>query len=90
LDLDAVWGGEWVGLGMGVLTFGGDHRRGRGSLEWILCRNGVLIDDRLVCEKLTIFPYADYTVEFCVNYLSYDIVRYKIEVGLKRNSCAKT
>ena len=22
-----------VGLGMGVLDFGGDHRRGRGSLE---------------------------------------------------------
>jgi len=28
--------------------------------------NGVLIDDRLVCEKLTIFPCADYIVEFCV------------------------
>ena len=25
-----------------------------------------VIDDRLVCEKLTIFPYADYIVEFCV------------------------
>ena len=25
-------GGEWVGLGMGVLDFGGDRRRGRGSL----------------------------------------------------------
>ena len=28
--------------------------------------NDVLIDDRLVCEKLTVFPYADYIVEFCV------------------------
>jgi len=29
-------------------------------------RNGmVLIDFRLVCEKMTIFPYADYVVEFC-------------------------
>jgi len=26
----------------------------------------ILIDDRLVCEKLTIFPYAEYIVEFCV------------------------
>ena len=26
----------------------------------------ILIDDRLVCEKLTIFPYAKYIVEFCV------------------------
>jgi len=27
----------------------------------------VLIDFRVVCEKLTIFPYAEYIVEFCVN-----------------------
>ena len=26
----------------------------------------ILIDDRLVCEKLTIFPYAECIVEFCV------------------------
>ena len=32
------------------------------SFQW---GNDVLIDDRLVCEKLTIFPYADYIVEFC-------------------------
>jgi len=32
LDLDAVLGGEWVGLGMGVLDFDGDRRRGMGSL----------------------------------------------------------
>ena len=25
-------------------------------------------DDRLVCEKLTIFPCADYIVEFCVEF----------------------
>jgi len=35
---------------------------------WIQCRNGVLIDYGLVCEKLTIFPYADYTVEFSVEF----------------------
>jgi len=28
--------------------------------------NDVLISDQLVCEKLTIFPHADYIVEFCV------------------------
>jgi len=28
--------------------------------------NDALIDDRLVCEKLLVFPYADYIVEFCV------------------------
>ena len=32
LDLDAVWVVSGVGLGMGVLDFGGDRRRGRGSL----------------------------------------------------------
>ena len=26
----------------------------------------ILIDERLVCEKLTIFPYAEYIAEFCV------------------------
>jgi len=36
------------------------------GIQWT---NGVLItvmiDDQLVCEKLTIFPYAECTVEFC-------------------------
>jgi len=41
-----------VGLGMGVLYFNG----------W----NDVLIADRLVFEKLTIFPYAEYILEICV------------------------
>ena len=29
---------------------------------------GLLIDNRLVCEKLAVFPYARYTVEFCVEF----------------------
>jgi len=32
MDPDAVWGGEWGRARKGVLDFGGDHRRGRGSL----------------------------------------------------------
>jgi len=28
----------------------------------------VMIDDQLVCEKLAVFPYARYTVEFCVKF----------------------
>jgi len=28
----------------------------------------VMIDDQVVCEKLTIFPYAEYTVELCVKF----------------------
>ena len=28
----------------------------------------ILIDNRLVCEKLAVFPYAQYTAEFCVEF----------------------
>ena len=28
----------------------------------------ILIDNRLVCEKLAVFPYARYTVEFCAKF----------------------
>ena len=28
----------------------------------------ILIDNRLVCEKLAAFPYARYTIEFCVEF----------------------
>jgi len=31
-----------VGLCIGVLDFGGNRRRGRGSLGWLQCRNGIL------------------------------------------------
>ena len=44
---------------------------------------------RLVCKKLTIFPYAEYIVEFCVLLLSYDIVRFKIEVGVEEKCMCK-
>jgi len=60
-----------VGLRRGVLDFGGDRWRGRGSLgvnkmqKWRI--------DRLstrVCEKLTVFPYMRYTVELYVKWYS--------------------
>jgi len=37
---------------------------------------------RLVCEKLTVFPYAPYTLNSASNSLSYDIVKFKVEVGV--------
>ena len=40
----------------------------------------VLIDFRLVCEKLTIFPYAEYIVEFCVRVAFLWYSQFKIEV----------
>ena len=49
----------------------------------------ILIDDRLVCEELTIFPYAEYIVEFLYDWLSYDIVRFKIEVGVEEEFMCK-
>ena len=67
-----------VGLERGVLDFGGDRRRGRGSLGGEFSRQckpmdkavliTVMIDDRLVCEKLAVFPYARYTVRFSVKF----------------------
>ena len=67
-----------VRLGSGVLDFGGDRRRGRGSLGGEFSRQCnpmdkavlimVMIDDRLVCEKLAVFLYARYTVKFSVKF----------------------
>ena len=42
-----------------------------------------------MCEKLAVFPYARYTIEFCLNSLSYDIVRFKIEVGVEEKFMCK-
>jgi len=66
------------GVGPGIHVLDGSPRAswGRGcflhsirhfskfQIHWFEWRHGVLIDDRLVCEKLTIFPYADYIAEF--------------------------
>ena len=38
---------------------------------------------RLVCEKLTVFPYAWILFNSVSNSLSYDIVRFKIEVEVE-------
>jgi len=68
------------GVGPGIHMLDGSPRasRGRGCFWhgfWhfskirpysLQCRNGVLIDDRLVCEKLTIFPNVEYIVVFFV------------------------
>jgi len=35
------------------------------------------------------FPYAECIVNSVIDWLSYDTVRFKVKVGLKRNSCAK-
>jgi len=67
-----------VGPGIHVLNGSPHATRGRGCFwhgfwhflalspycfQW---GNDVLIADRLLCEKLTIFPYEDYIVEFFV------------------------
>jgi len=72
------------GVGPGIHVFDGSPRasRGRGcfwhgfwhfsaySPHSFLWGNDVLIADRLVCEKLPIFPYAYYIIEFCVKLAS--------------------
>jgi len=58
-----------VGLGMGVLGFGGDRRRGRGSL-------GVN-----TTQITSLYSVKDW--------LSYDIVRFKIEVGVEEKFMCK-
>jgi len=64
-----LWFGVMSGVGPGIhVFFNGRH--------------DVLIADQLVCEKLTIFPYVDYILNSLSNWLSYDIVRFKIEVGV--------
>ena len=50
----------------------------------------ILIDNRLVCEKLAVFLYARYIVEFCVVSLSYDIIRFMMEVGVEEKFMYKT
>ena len=89
-----VWRGEWGGPGIHVLDGSPHASRRRGcfwhgfwhfsefvpnSFQW---GNDILIDDRFVCEKLTIFPYEIISLNSVSNWLSYDIVRFKIEVGV--------
>jgi len=43
----------------------------------------VLIDFRLLCEKLKIFPKQNVSLNSVNDWLSYDIIRFKIEVGVE-------
>ena len=63
-----------------VMLFGVVHMpRGEGAVSGvvsgivrhfrpILYNGDIRIDNRLVCEKLAVFPYARYNVEFCVKF----------------------
>ena len=72
-DRAVVWRGEWGGPGIHVLDGSPHASRGRGCYWrgfWHFSAFSIvlyftMIDDRLVCEKLTIFPYAECIVEFC-------------------------
>jgi len=65
------------GVGPGIHVLDGSPRASRegavsGMVSGIfrhlrhILFNGRNDDDRLVCEKLTIFPYAEYILEICV------------------------
>jgi len=87
LDLDAIWGGEWVGRGMGVLD-GDPHlirrRRGIGDFlpHWFEWCFWMYFCIWLMCEKLTIFPYGN-VGNICS--LAFWIYSFEIEVGIMRN-----
>jgi len=51
---------------------------------WIQCKNGVLIDYQLVCENWQYFRTHGIPLNF-----SYDIVRFKIEVGVEEKFMCK-
>jgi len=79
--------------------------QGEGSVSGMVCgifgiwacigfnrRNDAEKCIRLVCEKLTVFPCARYTVDnlnSVSNSFSYDIVRFKIEVGIEEKFMCK-
>jgi len=79
LDPDAVWCGEWGEPRHLCVRWKSTCLKGKGLfLAWFLAflsiwacigfnrRNDAEKCIRLVCEKLTIFPYTEYIVEFCV------------------------
>jgi len=83
-DLAVVWRGEWGGPRHSCVRWKSTCLKGKGLFPaWFLASFGIfiqyftmatygytdiLIDNRLVCEKLAVFPYAPYTVEFCVEF----------------------
>jgi len=71
-----------VRLGRGVLDFGGDRRRGRGSL-------GVKTMQKWHIDRLSTFPMQITSLNSLSNSLSYDIVRFKIELGVEEKFICK-
>jgi len=80
-DRAVVWHGEWGGPRHSCVRWKSTCLKGKGLfLAWYLAffgiwacigfnrRNDAEKCIRLVCEKLTVFPYARYTVEFCVEF----------------------
>jgi len=76
-DRAVVWHGEWGGPRHSCVRWKFTRFKGKGLFGgWFLVFFGICgllftigkYADRLVCEKLTIFPYADYIVEFCVEF----------------------
>jgi len=88
-DRAVVWRGEWGGHRHSCFRWKSTCLKGWGLfLAWFLALIGIfvqyftmatygytdmLIDNRLVCEKLAVFPYARYTVEF---YVEFPFLRY--------------
>ena len=82
MDRDSVWGGEWGRARYGCIRFWWWSSKGKGQFGG---EYNAEMAYRLVCEKLTIFPYAECTVEFCegVAFLRYSQVQDRIRVEEK-------
>ena len=104
-DRAVVWRGEWGGTRHSCVRWKSTCLKGKGLfLAWFLALLGIfvqyftmatygytdiLIDNRLVCEKLAVFPYARIPLNSVSNSLSYDIARFKIEVGVEEKFMCK-
>ena len=97
-----MWCGEWGGLRHSCVRWGSTCLKGKGLfLAWFVAFFGIWAcigfnrpNDaekciRLVCEKLTNFPKQNIPLNSVSNSLSYDIVRFKIEVGVEEKFMCK-
>ena len=90
MDRDAVWGGEWSRARKGVLDFGGDRRRERGQLgdDYNAEMAYRSIIDSCV-KSWQYFPTQNVAWNSVNEWLSYDVVRFKIELGFEEKFICK-
>jgi len=84
LDMDAVWGGEWGWARYGFIRFWWWSSKGRGSLGGEYNAEMAywsIIDSCL--KSWQYFPTQNVSLNSVKDWLSYDVVRFKIELGVE-------